>query len=115
MNKGYITLNLEESLQEELLELDKTTIRRREPIASMTESTELYLTPCSDRMPAAEPLKAPASQQEKEKTLLKLYINFGVLSRLGYEEERVLKVSTDSLRLAQCRFSNDANDDDTAP
>ncbi|KAH8086830.1 hypothetical protein HD553DRAFT_340801 [Filobasidium floriforme] len=68
MNKGYITLNLEESLQEELLELNKTTVRR-----------------------PAEPLKIPTTQQEKEKTLLKLYINFGVLTRLGYQEEKVLK------------------------
>jgi hypothetical protein len=49
--------------------------------------------------PAAELLKAPASQQEKEKTLLKLYINFGVLTRLGYVEEKVLKVSSDVLRV----------------
>ena len=111
MNKGYITLNLEESLQEELLELDKTTIRRREPIASMTESTELCLPRFSGYVPAAEPLRAPTSQQEKEKTLLKLYINFGVLSRLGYEEERVLKVSSVWPRPAQRRFVNDANDD----
>jgi hypothetical protein len=52
---------------------------------------------------AAEPLKIPISQQEKEKTLLKLYINFGVLTRLGYQEETVLKVSTISSALCLAR------------
>jgi len=44
---------------------------------------------------AVEPLKPTSNQQEKEKTLLKLYINYGVLTRIGWAEDNVLKVCTE--------------------
>lgn len=44
-------------------------------------------------------LPTGATQEEKEKILQKLYINFGVLTRLGYSEEKVVKVSFMSLSL----------------
>lgn len=99
MNKGYIHLDLEESLRVEVIDLNKTTTAAQgKPLLRV--SSPLFISTfrishlsCVSSHPPAEPLKQTTNQQEKEKTLLKLYINFGVLTRLGYEEEQVLRVS----------------------
>ncbi|KAJ9099884.1 hypothetical protein QFC21_003889 [Naganishia friedmannii] len=67
-NKGYINLDIEPSLRDEILETDRAR-RRVKPIGIAT----------------------PTDPTLKEKHLLRMYIIYRVLTKLGYQESLVLE------------------------
>ncbi|KAJ9118279.1 hypothetical protein QFC22_004190 [Naganishia vaughanmartiniae] len=90
-NRGYINLDVEPSLRDEILETDRARrrVKRELPFWYSGEEEGLTLNPKNVR--AAVSIANSTDPIVKEKHLLRMYISYRVLTKLGYQESLVLE------------------------